>query len=88
MSESRERLLYSCCRARMEAVDKWMAKRHLPHSLRHRIGQHYQEVRRPTDASHLILYVEVVMLPPACRPLSQPKPLILLEYKLTEVPWK
>jgi len=31
-------------RARMESVDKWMGKRHLPKSLRTRIGHHYQEV--------------------------------------------
>ena len=31
-------------RARMESVDKWMGKRHLPKSLRARIGHHYQEV--------------------------------------------
>ena len=32
-------------RARMEQVDKWMSRRHLPKSLRSRIGHHYQEVR-------------------------------------------
>ena len=32
-------------RARMESVDKWMSRRHLPKSLRSRIGHHYQEVR-------------------------------------------
>ena len=31
-------------RARMEQVDKWMSRRHLPKSLRSRIGHHYQEV--------------------------------------------
>ena len=31
-------------RARMDAVDKWMGKHHLPKSLRTRIGHHYQEV--------------------------------------------
>lgn len=29
----------------MDSVDKWMSKRHLPKSLRARIGHHYQEVR-------------------------------------------
>ena len=32
-------------RARMEVVDKWMAKRHLPLKLRSRIGHYYAEVR-------------------------------------------
>ena len=32
-------------RARMDAVDKWMGKHHLPKSLRTRIGHHYQEVK-------------------------------------------
>ena len=32
-------------RARMESVDKWMSRRHLPKSLRSRIGHHYQEAR-------------------------------------------
>ncbi len=36
-------------RARMDAVDKWMGKHHLPKSLRTRIGHHYQEV---TLSSH------------------------------------
>ena len=32
-------------RTRMEVVDKWMAKRHLPLKLRSRIGHYYAEVR-------------------------------------------
>ena len=38
-------------RARMEAVDKWMGRRHLPKSLRARIGHHYQEVQSLSSPS-------------------------------------
>ena len=34
-------------RARMETVDKWMAKRRLPLKLRSRIGHYYAEVSLP-----------------------------------------
>jgi hypothetical protein len=34
-------------RTRMEAVDKWMAKRSLPKGLRQRIAVYYQDVRAP-----------------------------------------
>ena len=40
-------------RARMDSVDKWMSKRHLPKSLRSRIGHHYQEVRSHSLAALL-----------------------------------
>lgn len=37
----------------MDSVDKWMSKRHLPKSLRSRIGHHYQEVRSHSLANLL-----------------------------------
>ena len=40
-------------RARMDSVDKWMGKHHLPKSLRTRIGHHYQEVTSTCPAAAL-----------------------------------
>jgi hypothetical protein len=45
MSKESERV--ARYRARMEVVDKWMAKRRLPLKLRSRIGHYYAEARRP-----------------------------------------
>ena len=39
-------------RTRMETVDKWMAKRHLPLKLRSRIGHYYAEVRSCHSINH------------------------------------
>ena len=41
-------------RARMDAVDKWMGKHHLPKSLRTRIGHHYQEVNLCHPSKRLV----------------------------------
>lgn len=51
MSKESERV--ARYRARMEVVDKWMAKRRLPVKLRSRIGHYYAEARLPSNRAHL-----------------------------------
>ena len=72
-------------------VDKWMSRRHLPKSLRSRIGHHYQEARLsltillesavPTTLTEILTFFQV-STPRVCQShcgtamLSDPQPLI------------